>query len=153
PKIAQENSTTNTKIIIEDFFPTILEMAGIKNYKTVQKIDGISFINILRGNKTDANERALFWHYPNNWGPTGPGIAATSTIRKGDWKLIYYHLTKDFELFNIKKDIGEKTNLNQKERAIVKSLAKELGRYLRSVDAQMPTDTKTNKLVPWPDEI
>ena len=153
PKIAQENSTTNTKIIIEDFFPTILEMAGIKNYKTVQKIDGISFINILRGNKTDANERALFWHYPNNWGPTGPGIAATSTIRKGDWKLIYYHLTKDFELFNIKKDIGEKTNLNQKERAIVKSLAKELGRYLRSVDAQMPTDTKTNTLVPWPDEI
>ena len=153
PKIAQENSTTNTKVIIEDFFPTILEMAGIKNYKTVQKIDGISFTNILRGKKTDDNERALFWHYPNNWGPTGPGIAATSTIRKGDWKLIYYHLTKDFELFNIKNDIGEKTNLNQKERAIAKKLAKELGKYLRSVDAQMPTDTKTNKLVPWPDEI
>jgi arylsulfatase A-like enzyme len=152
PKTAQEKSTTDSKVIIEDFFPTILEMAGIEDYKIVQKTDGISFTNILKGKETNTSQRALFWHYPNNWGPTGPGIGATSTIRKGDWKLIYYHLNRSFELFNIKNDIGESTNFAEKEKAIANNLAKELGSYLRSVDAQMPLDTKTMQNIPWPDE-
>ena len=25
------------------------------------------------------------------WGPTGPGIGPTCTIRRGDWKLVYYY--------------------------------------------------------------
>jgi arylsulfatase A-like enzyme len=120
-------------------------MAGIKNYKTVQKVDGISFMNVLKGEKANNETRSFFWHYPNNWGPTGPGIGTTSTIRKGDWKLIYYHLNRRFELFNIENDIGESTNLVAKEKTIVNSLAKELANYLRSVDAQMPIDTKTKK--------
>jgi len=153
PKTAQKNSTTDAKVIIEDFFPTILEMADVKNVKTVQEVDGISFTNILKGKETTDFERALFWHYPNNWGPTGPGIGATSTIRKGDWKLIYYHLDRSFELFNLKNDIGESTNLVKTEKTMVTNLAKELGSYLRSVDAQMPLDTKTEKTVPWPDEL
>jgi arylsulfatase A-like enzyme len=152
PKKVKKNSVTNAKVIIEDFFPTILEMAEINNYKTVQEVDGISFTNILKGKELENDNRALFWHYPNNWGPTGPGIGATSTIRKGDWKLIYYHINRAFELFNIKNDIGETTNLALREKIITKDLAKTLGSYLRSVDAQMPTDTNTNKLVPWPDQ-
>ena len=153
PKNVQENSITNSKIIIEDFFPTILEMAGVKNYKTVQEVDGISFTNILKGEKTNTETRSLFWHYPNNWGPTGPGIGATSTIRKGDWKLIYYHLTKNFELFNLKNDIGETVNLALQEKSLTKELASDLGNYLRGVNAQMPTDTETNTLIPWPDDL
>jgi len=151
PGITKENSVTDNKVIIEDFFPTILELAGISNYKTVQKVDGKSFTSVLKGEKQHNNERPLFWHYPNNWGPTGPGIGATSCIRKGDWKLIYYHLDRHFELFNIKEDIGETTNLVSKDSSKLKELAIELGTYLRSVDAQMPTDTNTDKLVPWPD--
>lgn len=153
PGITKKNSLTDNKIIIEDFFPTILELAGISDYKTIQEVDGQSFTSILKGEKQNKKERALFWHYPNNWGPTGPGIGATSTIRKGDWKLIYYHLDKHFELFNITNDIGESKNLASKETSILNQLAIELGTYLRSVDAQMPTDTNTGKLVPWPDQV
>ncbi|MDT0552686.1 sulfatase [Urechidicola vernalis] len=151
PSVTKGNTSTNAKVIIEDFFPTILEMARIQNSKTVQKIDGQSFTNILKGGKETDSDRALFWHYPNNWGPTGPGIGATSTIRKGDWKLIYYHLDQSFELFNIKNDIGESKNLKEDESEVLKNLAKELGKYLRKVDAQMPTLTETGKKVPWPD--
>ena len=32
-------------------------------------------------------------------------------MRKGDWKLIYYHNDESFELFNMKDDIGEQHNL------------------------------------------
>ena len=86
-------------------------MANFKDHKTVQKIDGLSSTYILKEEKTTSNERSLFRHFPNSWGPTGPGIGASSTIRKGEWKLIYYHADQIFELFNIPNDIGESTNL------------------------------------------
>lgn len=55
-------------------------------------------------------------------------------------------------MFNITNDIGETNNLATKEPKKVKSLSHELGAHLRSVNAQMPTNTNTNTLVPWPDE-
>ena len=151
PGTTQPSSVTDSKVIIEDFFPTILEMAGISNAETVQEVDGISFTSVLKGSKNDKN-RSLFWHYPNNWGPSGPGIGATSTIRKGDFKLIYYHIDQRFELFNIAEDIGETSNLAESNKEKLEDLAKELSDYLRSVEAQMPMYTETNTQVPWPDE-
>jgi len=152
PGVTKEKSESNSFVIIEDFFPTILEFAGISDYKTVQKTDGVSFTNLLKGAKSNNAERALYWHYPNNWGPTGPGIGATSTIRKGDFKLIYYHLDSAFELFDITNDIGETSNLALENKPKTTELAKQLGAYLRGVDAQMPTNIETGKLVPWSDD-
>ena len=150
PGVTEQNSHTDDFVIIEDFFPTILEMAQISNYETVQTIDGRSFTSILKG-ESEVSERSLFWHYPNEWGPSGPGIGATSTIRKGDWKLVYYHIDSSYELFNIKNDIGETTNLASKEKEILEVLSSELGDYLRSVNAQMPAIKTTGQQVPWPD--
>jgi arylsulfatase A-like enzyme len=59
PGIVQKGSSTNEYLIIEDFFPTILEMANIHDYKTVQEIDGVSFISVLKGEKTSSDKRAL----------------------------------------------------------------------------------------------
>lgn len=140
-------------LIIEDFYPTILEMAGIKDYSTVQEIDGLSFVPMLTQNGTTAENRDLFWHFPNNWGPTGPGIGATSTIRSGDWKLIYYYRDESFELFNIKEDIGELKNLASDYPEKTKNLAIKLGSYLESVKAQRPSYKATNQLVPFPHEV
>ncbi len=153
PGVVKKNTSTDAYLIIEDFFPTILEMANIKKHQTVQTIDGKSFVPILQGNGSTSSNRSLYWHFPNSWGPTGPGIGATSTIRKKDWKLIYYHADQSFELFNIPQDIGEQSNLENKEIDIKNRLAKELGEYLRSVDAQMSSDKTTGVQVPWPDEV
>ena len=127
-------------------------MADISEYSTVQSVDGQSFTYIFNQDQL-SDERPLFWHIPNNWGPTGPGIGPSSTIRKGDWKLIYYHDSQEFELFNIANDIGEHMNLEDSEPEIKEELARELGAYLRSVDAQMPIIKATDTVVPWPDEI
>lgn len=153
PGVTKPGSQTDHYLLIEDFFPTILEMTQITDYRTVQTIDGISFIHLLKGRGSDTADRALFWHFPNSWGPTGPGIGASSTIRKGDWKLVYYHEDQSFELFNIKEDIGESTNLAASKAELKRELAKELSDYLRSVDAQMPTFKDSGEQVPWPDEI
>jgi len=103
------------------------------------------------GSKT--TDRDLFWHFPNNWGPTGPGIGATSTIRNGDWKLIYYYRDSHFELFNIHEDISELNNLAETNPDKLKELADRLGKYLKRVDAQRPSYKNSGELVPFPDGV
>jgi arylsulfatase A-like enzyme len=145
-------SRSGDYLIIEDFFPTILEMAGIKKYSAVQTVDGKSFIPMLMQTGSTAKGRDLFWHFPNNWGPTGPGIGATSTIRSGDWKLIYFYEDSHFELYNISSDIGEQHNLAAQHPEKVREMGVKLGNYLRRVNAQRPSYKSTGKAVPWPDE-
>lgn len=153
PGVTKSSTQTDEYLIIEDFYPTILELAEVENYTVPQHIDGKSFVPILKGaSNANKNQRSLFWHYPNEWGPSGPGIGAMSAIRKGDYKLIYYHASQEFELFNIANDIGESNNLVDKEPRPLGMLALELENYLKSVDAQMPSYKSTGKRVPWPAE-
>lgn len=147
------NTVSDRQIIIEDFYPSIMEMAGISDYKTVQQIDGISFVDALRPDGKAAGERPLFWHYPNEWGPSGPGIGASSSTRVGDWKFIYYYRDGSMELFNLKDDIGESKNLIKEQPGKAKELAKIVSDYLREVRAQIPSYKTTGEKVPYPDEI
>lgn len=153
PGVAKRGLTCDQPVIIEDFFPTILEMAGVASYCQIGGvIDGVSFVPLLRREKGFPKDRALFWHFPNNWGPKGPGIGPSSTIRLGDWKLIYYHADGVFELFNLSDDLGEKHNLAGARPKMVTELAGRLRRYLQSVGAQMPRNKKTGRPVPLPGE-
>lgn len=148
------NSVSHNYLIIEDFFPTVLEMAGEKEFETVQEIDGVSFVPLLtHQNLESIQDRPLFWHYPNRWGPTGPGIGASSTVRLGDWKMVYYHTDRSFELFNLKEDIGETENRKEDNPEKLKELASVLTNYLKQVNAQMPTDKATGKHVEYPSEV
>lgn len=140
-------------LIIEDFFPTILDMAQVRERKTVQTVDGVSFMPMLEGKSTRYDKRNLYWNYPNLWGNEGPGIGSTCTVRKGDWKLIYYYETGKKELFNITNDIGETANRAEQNPRLVKKLSKELGKFLRGADAQRPSFKTTGKPCPWPDEV
>lgn len=150
PNKIAPRSTNEEYLIIEDFFPTILEIAGVNHYKTAQIVDGQSFVSQLLTPEQTQQNRPLFWHYPNEWGPTGPGIGAFSAIRQGDWKLIYYHLTETFELFNVAEDIGEQQNLAADKPDSVKRLAQILTAYLQEVDAQMPVHKNNGEKVAWP---
>lgn len=147
------NTRTDDYIIIEDHFPTLLEMAQVKGYKTKQPIDGRSFKDILLGKKGLNKNRSLYWHFPNQWGNDGPGIGTTSTIRKGDWKMVYYYETGKKELFNISNDIGEKNDLAKQHPKLIRKLSKDLGKHLRRVSALRPSFKSTNTACPWPDEI
>lgn len=140
-------------IMIEDFFPTILNMAGIKKYKTRQKVDGISFLPLLQ-NPSIKRKRTIVWHYPNLWGEVidrTHGYGTTSTILKGHYKLIYFWETGEKQLFNIKEDIGEQQNLITQKPLLAKQLAEELTRSLKSYKAQRPSYKTTGALVPYPD--
>jgi len=150
PRKSLAGSTNATPLIIEDFFPSLLEMAQIEANDIPQKVDGRSFTSLFQQSETAPQERSLFWHYPNEWGPEGPGIGSYSAVRKGDWKLIYFHTNKTFELYNLKNDIGENQNLVTSEMEKVKELANTLTAHLKLVNAQMPRDKFTQEIVAWP---
>ncbi len=152
PNVVQPRTKCNDYLIIEDFYPSILEIAGVVKYKTVQTIDGVSFVPLLT-NQSRLDGRCLYWNYPNIWGLTGPGIGPSCSIRDGDWKLIYYYETGNKELFNIAYDISESKNLVKECPAISKRLSYQLGQYLRRVEAQRPSFKETGVPCPWPDEI
>lgn len=153
PGVTHGGTVCDKPLIIEDFFPTILEIAGVKKYKTVQQVDGVSFVPLLVRSGDPSKGRRLYWNFPNLWGNTGPGIGATAAVRDGDWKLVYYYEDGTKELFNISEDIGEKNNLAGSRPSLVKKLSRELGNYLRSVDAQRPSFKVTGQPCPWPDEV
>lgn len=153
PGVVTPNSKCDKYLLIEDFYPTILEMADVKEYETVQPMDGISFVPLLKQTGDPSKGRSLHWNFPNNWGNDGPGINFNCAVRKGDWKLVYSYRTGKKELFNIPNDISEKNNLATQYPDIVKRLSKDLGSYLRKVNGQRPSFKATGKPCPWPDEI
>ena len=152
PGVTQPASRqTSDYVMIEDLYPTLLDMAHVAIPRTPQPIDGQSFTPLLRGRHAKAH-RPLVWNFPNVWGDLGPGIDLCCAIRQSDWKLIYHYDTGQKELFNIPADISESHDLSVSEPALVRRLSRTLGRYLRKVGAQRPSFSTTGKPCPWPDE-
>ncbi len=145
PGVTQANQITSAPIIIEDIFPTVLEMAGVKN---IPKTDGLSFIDIIKNPATDRSRRPLFWHYPNLYDQP-----PHSSVRLGDYKLIHWHATGRLALYNLTNDIGESKNIAKEHPEIVKKLAKILTRHLKETQATRVIDRSTKCPVAYPDEL
>jgi len=112
-------------------------MAGIHAPKTVQDIDGKSFLPILKNPNYQDSTRALIWHYPNKWIPKdGPGINYFSAIRQGNWKLVYHQRNGQKELYHLSKDLGELQDLSSQYPEKVQSLSKLLSMQLRQWKAK-----------------
>ena len=133
--VVQAGSVCSEPVISTDFYPTILEMAGLP-LKPQQHRDGISLVPLLKQTAT-LNREAIYWHYPHYHidNPHGPFGA----IRKGDWKLIEYFENMNLELYNLNSDLGEQTNLAAINPTKATELRDMLHVWRTSVDAQMPT--------------
>lgn len=154
PGVTKAGSVANENVMIEDFFPTILQLAEIKNYKTIQKIDGKSLVPIFENPAYTDDSRTLVWHFPHRWDiHNQPGTNFFSAIRKGDWKLVYDIREQKLQLYNLKKDIGEENNVEKKYPGKVKELAGLLTRKLKDWNAQMPVFRKTNQTAVLPDAL
>ncbi len=152
PRVTKPGSTTRQYVHIDDFFPTILEMANVKGYKTVQKVDGKSFVPVLKNPDYRDTTKTLVWNFPNNRS-NSRGYSWVSAIRHGDWKALYFQKTGQIELYNLKDDIGENHDLSAIYPQKVKEMAKLLTRELKAYDAQMPVIKQTGQNVKWPDEV
>lgn len=149
-----KSTLSNQYVGIDDIFPTVLDLAGLKKYKTIQQIDGESITPFLRDNQAKNDDKILLWHYPNNWTSVNlKGISWGSALRKGKWKIIYFHKAAKLELYDLQADIGEKNDLSAMQPGILKEMADLMGAELRKRGARMPTYKNTGKQIPWPDEL
>jgi arylsulfatase A-like enzyme len=92
-----------------DCHATALAVASVP-LPTDKPLDGVNLLPFLTGQQMGRPHDQLFWR-------AGEKHAA----RVGDWKLVQER-GNEVELFNLKDDIGEKTNLAAKEPAKLKEL-------------------------------
>jgi arylsulfatase A-like enzyme len=134
PKVVQAGSTCETPVISTDFYPTFLEAAKLP-LMPEQHQDGVSLMSLLTNSNQIFEREAIYWHYPHygNQGGT-PG----SSIRAGDYKLIEFFEDGHLELYNLKDDIEETTNLVTHEPILTKALYTKLKQWQKKVEAKIP---------------
>lgn len=149
PGVTVAGTSTAHPVIVEDLYPTLLRAASLSVPPHPDgPPDGVDLTRLMAGGSI--RERPLIWHYPNEWGPQGPGISPHSSIRDGDWKLTYLHTDQHYELYNLRQDVRETTNLADSEPAVRRRLARQLGSHLARMQALMPTNKLTGAVVPYP---
>ncbi|HET7691294.1 MAG TPA: sulfatase-like hydrolase/transferase [Nocardioidaceae bacterium] len=77
--------------------------------------------------------RTHYHHLPGYVGVQGPG----SIIRDGRWKLYYQYNTGALELYDLRTDLGETTNLAATKPGVVWALGRKLVGWLDETDAPL----------------
>ncbi len=126
PGFGKAGSVCEAPVSTNDLYPTFLEMAGAKP-RPGQSLDGASLLGALRGDRV-FRTRALHWHYPLEK-PHFLGGRSSGAIRQGDFKLIEFFDDGTSELYYLKTDPGEATNLAGKEPARAAELRRALARW------------------------
>ncbi|MDG2130327.1 MAG: sulfatase [Fuerstiella sp.] len=133
PGIARPGTVCDQPVISTDFYPTMLELADIP-LRPQQHADGTSLVPLLKG-EDRIPHAPLTWHYPHYHGSTWtPGAA----IRDGDWKLIELYEYDATELYNLKDDIGETTDLSSTHPEKTADLKAKLKMWQVDLNAEMP---------------
>lgn len=133
PGVVRANTISETPVISTDFYATIRDAVGLKP-QDGESPDGISLVPLLKGKRL-AN-RDLFWHYPNYAFHKGnrPG----SAVRTGRYKLIERFDDGSVELYDLKDDLSETTNLAEKLPEKAAELKRKLHAWRKSTNAAIP---------------
>lgn len=130
PGVVPAGVVNESHVISPDYFPTILEAAGLPLEPDHHK-DGVSHLASLKSGEPTAG-RPIFWHYPHYGNQGGaPGAA----VRDGDWKLIEWFDSDSVELFHLALDPGETKNLASEDPARTESLLQKLHQWQDDVGA------------------
>jgi arylsulfatase A-like enzyme len=133
PGMTKPGSLCHEPVISTDFYPTMLEIAGLP-LKPEQHRDGVSIANLLKGD--DSLDRdAIYWHFPLYH---FNGATPCSAVRAGDYKLIEFFEDNHVELYNLKDDIGETTDISKSNPVKANKLRKMLHKWRKDVNAQIP---------------
>ena len=143
PGVTRAHSVSDTPVITTDFYPTLLDMAGLPA-RPEQHLDGVSLAPLLRG-AGDLDRESLYWHYPHYGNQGGfPGGA----VRQGDFKLLERFEDGRVHLYNLRDDIGERTDLAAGMPDRVDRMRAALHTWYAQVDAKF-LQPKGGGPLPW----
>ena len=137
PGVIEPGSENSVPVTSMDFSPTLLAAANLPA-RPEQHLDGIDFLPVLKGKDAPARD-ALYWHYPNYIGAGHPnGARPCSVIRQGDWKLIESLEDGNLQLYNLREDLSETTDLAGKQPERAKAMQRQLAAWRETAKVQMP---------------
>ncbi len=99
------NRTSHEVIAFQDMLPTFARLADARIPEQL-RLDGVSVVAALKGNTLGARRSSLYWDYGHC-----RGQQYAQAVRLGDWKGIRRVRTKAVELYNLKSDTSEATNI------------------------------------------
>ena len=134
PGVIRSKTLCNTPVISTDFYPTLLDVAGLKPTAN-KKIDGESLMPLL-SETGSLKRKSVCFHYPNYAWHRSNRLGGA--IRSGDYKLLKWYEDGSVELYNLKKDISEKVDLSESEPKKATQLKSELESWLSDTGAVMP---------------
>lgn len=113
PGVTTSGSKYNKPVSTLDLLPTFYAAAGGKK-KDLDLIDGVDLSDFIRGKNKQAPHSHLFWKKE-----------VRAAVRSGDWKLLRFP-DRQAELYNIKQDPSELTNLAAQHPDLVKKLYQDI---------------------------
>jgi arylsulfatase len=124
-KVAPNSITRQVGHVI-DFMPTLLELAGAEypdtfNEQPILPVEGRSLVPVFHGGQRKSHE-SLSWALNGN-----------RAIRQGDWKLVWGADKKVWELYDLKSDRSETTDLSAKFPQRAKTMAGDWDGWWRHV--------------------
>ncbi|MEL6557471.1 MAG: sulfatase [Bacteroidota bacterium] len=112
-----------------DIHNTIMNLLGINS----ETADGQSLVSIVKNNQ---REKPIFFHVPHYSPQRG---LPSSSIRKGDFKLIYFYEDEQVALYDVVRDPKESEDLSTELPDVKDSLLQELMRWKSELGAKDPT--------------
>ena len=162
PAVTKPGSTCDVPVINVDLFPTFLAAAGA-SIPEGKVLDGESLLPLLKG-EGELKRQAVFWHFPGYLDnpvirgreldvKTGFRTRPVSVIHKGEWKLHFFleewqldggreklATNHAVELYNLKDDMGERTDLSGQNTTKRDELLADLLAWHQSIHAIVPTE-------------
>ena len=111
--------------LVFDLFPTFLQLAGIQ---PSPELDAVSLLPALKGG-TPAPARDLY--FVRREGGLQYGGKSYEAIIRGDWKLMQNNPFSPLELYHLKDDPQEKTNLAATNKRVFNELATVLRAHIQ----------------------
>lgn len=133
PGVTEPGAVSSIPVTSTDFFPTMLAMAGLALHPELH-VDGVNLVPLLRGTGT-LDRDALYWHFPHYH---GSGNRPSGAVRVGDYKLVEWFEDGRTELYDLRGDIGETTDVSRSLSDVAEDLYGRLVRWREGVDARMP---------------
>ncbi|RIK83891.1 MAG: N-acetylgalactosamine-6-sulfatase [Planctomycetota bacterium] len=123
--------TCDVPIVGSDVFPTMLAAAGVKP-PADRTLDGVNVLDVLAGKATRV-ERTMPLYWRLHMAPN-----AKIAMRVGDWKILANAELTEFELYNLKDDPKESTDLKEKDPRRFAELRAQLVKHSAAVEAEGP---------------
>jgi len=125
-----------------DVYPTVIDLLGIAKPEA-QIFDGVSYAKVLKG-EGELDRQAYFNYHPH----AGANRAGGVWVRSGDFKLLrWFGNPSTHELYNLREDLSEATDLSAKLPQKVKELDALIDGFLKDTGATYPRPNPAYKPV------